>query len=63
MRFLKNGELEDKKIQASLRKAADDYENGELIEVRDLLLAIINAIDMYAEIEEERYTKHSEVLK
>ena len=52
MRFFKNGKLEDKKIQTALRKAADDYENGELIEVRDLLLEIINAIDEYAEIEE-----------
>lgn len=52
MRYFKNGKLEDKKIQTALRKAADDFENGELIEVRDLLLEIINAIDEYAEIEE-----------
>ena len=47
MRFLKNGELEDKKIVAALRKAADDYENGALIEVRDLLLDIVDAIDEF----------------
>ena len=52
MTFFKNGQLEDKKIVAALRKAADDYENGELIEVRDLLFEIINAIDAFAEVEE-----------
>lgn len=45
MKFYKNGELEDKKIEAALRKAADDYENGEIAEVRDLLVDIVNAID------------------
>lgn len=45
MEFIKNGELDDKKIIYALRKAADNYENGELIEVRDILLEIINAID------------------
>ena len=52
MRFFKNGKLEDKKIEEALRKAADDYANGELIEVRDLLLEIINAIDAFDEAEE-----------
>lgn len=52
MRFFKHGNLEDKKIEAALRKAADDYANGELIEVRDLLLDIINAIDAFADNEE-----------
>jgi len=52
MRFFKNGKLEDKKIAAALRKAADDYENGELIEVRDLLSEIVNAIDEFAGREE-----------
>lgn len=47
MRFLKNGELEDQKIVAALRKAADDYENGEIIEVRDLLQDIVDAIDEF----------------
>lgn len=48
MKFFKRGKLQDKKIEAALRKAADDYANGELIEVRDLLLEIINAIDEFA---------------
>ena len=47
MRFYKNGELEDKKIVEALRKAADAYENGELIEVRDLLQDIVDAIDEF----------------
>lgn len=51
-KLYKNGNLEDKKIEAALRKAADDYENGELIEVRDLLLEIINAIDEFTKSEE-----------
>lgn len=49
MKFIKNGELDDKKIVAALHKAADDYENGALIEVRDILLEIINAIDEFDE--------------
>ena len=47
MRFLKNGELEDKKIVAALRKAADDYENGEIVEVRNLLMEIVDNIDEF----------------
>ena len=52
MRFFRNGKLEDKKIEAALRKAADDYGNGELIEVRDLLLEIVSAIDEFSDNEE-----------
>ena len=52
MRFFKNGKLQDKKIEEALRKAADDYGNRELIEVRDLLLEIINAIDDFTDNEE-----------
>lgn len=52
MRFFKKGKLEDKKIEAALHKAADDYANGEIIEVRDLLLEIINAIDEFVYAEE-----------
>ena len=47
MRFYKNGELEDKEIASALRKAVDQYENGELIEVRDLLQDIVDAIDEF----------------
>lgn len=47
MRFLENGELQDKEIAEALRKAGDDYENGEIIEVRDLLVDIVDAIDEF----------------
>ena len=45
-KYLNNdGTLKDKEVVADIRKAADMYENGELIETRDMLLEIINAID------------------
>ena len=44
-RFLKHGELEDDEIVAALRDAADDYEDGAISEVRDLLIEIVQAID------------------
>lgn len=43
-KFFKNGKLKDKKIVAALRKAAEDYENGEIIEIEDVLIEIIDAI-------------------
>ena len=43
-RFFKKGELKDKEIVAALHKAAEDYENGEIIEVKDVLVDIINSI-------------------
>ena len=43
-RFFKNGALQDEKITDALRKAADDYENGEIIEVKDVLVEIFCAI-------------------
>lgn len=49
MRFIKHGELQDKSIVTALQRAAKDYENGELIEVRDLLLEIAGAIDEFSE--------------
>lgn len=47
MRFLKNGELQDKKIIEALQKAAVWYEDGAIAEVRDLLVDIVNAIDEF----------------
>lgn len=45
-KYLNNdGTLKDKEVVADIHKAADMYENGELIETRDMLLEIINAID------------------
>ena len=49
MRFFKNGELQDEMIISALKIAANDYECGELIEVGDTLLEIVNAIDEFVE--------------
>ena len=54
MRFFKNGELKDKKIVAALQQAAKNYENGEIIEVRDLLAEIVYAIDEFSDSEERK---------
>ena len=39
--------LDDEEIVNDLRKAADDYENGEILEVRDNLLAIVRSINRF----------------
>lgn len=50
MRFVKNGELQDTEIIKSLEQAARDYEDGAIIEARDLLAEIImNIDDVYSE--------------
>ena len=46
-KFFKKGELQDEKIIVALKQAADDYENGEIAEVRDLLIEIVKAIDEF----------------
>lgn len=51
-RFYKNGSLNDKKIENALRKAADNYSNEEIIEVRRLLKDIVKAIDIFCYIQE-----------
>lgn len=50
MRFFKNDVLDDKSVIEALRQAAEDYENGELIEVRNVLAEIINDIDEFTEL-------------
>lgn len=47
MRFFKNGQLKDKEIVKALQQAAVDYDNGEIAEVRDLLVNIVQAIDEF----------------
>ncbi len=47
MRYFKNGELQDERILASINAAAKEYEDGEIIEVRDRMLEIIAAIDEF----------------
>ena len=44
-RFYKNGKLKDDRIIAAIRQAADDYEDGAIIEAKDLLEKIVLAID------------------
>ena len=56
MRFIKNGELDDARIVIALKRAAKDYENGELIEVRNLLAEIVGAIDEFT----DEYEQESE---
>ncbi len=50
--FIRKGELKDKKIADALRKAAGDYENGEIIEVMDVLYDILDAMTEFCEREE-----------
>ena len=52
-KFFKKGELQDKKIVAALRQAAEDYENGEIIEVKGVLIDIINAITDFEQSQEQ----------
>lgn len=54
MRFYKNGKLKDKQIVAALQRAADDYDNGEIIEVKAVLIDIINAITEFEDSEERK---------
>ena len=46
-KFWKNNELDDQAIINALHQAANDYENGAIIETRDTLIMIINAIDEF----------------
>lgn len=52
MKYIINGDLQDKRIANALRQAAEDYENGELLEDRDLLLEIIAAINEFEDTQE-----------
>lgn len=46
-------QLKDKKITEALLRAALDYESGAIIEVRDTLYDIVEAIDAFVTQEEE----------
>lgn len=48
-RFYDNYELNDGEIIKAIRQAADDYENGELLEVADTLAEISFAIKEYSD--------------
>lgn len=45
--FFKNGALDDDEIVMALAQATNDYEDGAIIEARDLLSEIIAAIDEF----------------
>ena len=45
--FYKRGELKDREIISALHQAAKDYENGEIAEVKDVLIDIINSINEF----------------
>ena len=45
--YYSSGQLKDKKIIEALKKLPDMYENGEIIEVRDLCNDIADAIDSF----------------
>lgn len=47
MKYYANGELKDEQIIQALKDAAEQYENGEIAEVRDILCEIVNAIDKF----------------
>lgn len=51
--FFKKGQLQDKKIIDALKRAAEGYENGEIIETRDVLIEIINAIADFDQAQEQ----------
>lgn len=47
-RFLKHGGLQDIEIINALKEAVYDYEDGAILEVRDVLVDIVKAIDEWA---------------
>lgn len=52
-RYFKNGHLKDRQIVQALRQASQDYENGEISEVSDTLMEILDAIKKWETTEEQ----------
>ena len=48
-KYIKNNELQDRKIKEALEQSAIDYANGELLEVVSELQEIINAIVIFTD--------------
>lgn len=44
-KLFENGALNDELVLSTIDQARRDYENGAIIEARDALLDVINAID------------------
>lgn len=64
--FYANGELNDSKIIEALNEAKEMYENGELVEVKDLLVGIVSAIDQlekHYEIEESAFPEAKQMAE
>ena len=57
MVFIKHGELQDIKIINALKEAVHDYEDGAILEVRDLLVDIADAINEWEDLHEEIYNR------
>lgn len=47
-RFIKNGELLDEDILKAIHDAYENYSDGAIIEARDTLVEIVNAIDKWS---------------
>lgn len=52
MKFIRNGKLKDKLIVSALLQSAEDFENGEILEVRDVLSDIVDAINEFEAAQE-----------
>lgn len=50
MDLLNGHKLNDQMIIDTLRQAIDNYQNGEIIEVRDTLAELVDAIDKFSKM-------------
>lgn len=48
-RFFKNGDLKDNAIIVALQQAINDYESGAIIECKEVLEEIAEAIELFEE--------------
>lgn len=48
MKFIKNGQMNDTLVLAAIKTALDDYEDGAIMEARNTLADIVNAIDEWS---------------
>ena len=53
--FYSHGKLKDKHIVRALREAADGYEDGAIVEVKEVLAQIYDAITEWEMDQEELY--------
>ena len=56
MRYIDSkGNLKDELIARELRKAAEGYENGEILETHDTIIEIAAAIEEWSKLQEAAY--------